>query len=200
MTVFGGGGATSEFNDVWVLANANGLGGTSTWTQLSPSGALPAAREGLPAVYDPSTNRMVIFAGVSANPPTYYNDVWVLNSANGIVTITVAIDIKPGEDPPSINPKSHGKTPVAILSSSTFDATTQVDRTSLTFGHTGDERSLAFCNPGGEDVNGDGLLDLVCHFDTPKTAFQTGDTMGVLKGKTVTGTPIKGTDSIRIVP
>ncbi len=71
---------------------------------------------------------------------------------------------------------------------------------SLTFGRTGNELSLAFCNPGGEDVNGDGLLDLVCHFDTPKTGFQTGDTVGVLKGKTVTGTPIKGTDSIRIVP
>src|SRR2546425_9110196 len=45
--------------------------------------------------------------------------------------IEVTIDIKPGEDPPSINPKSRGKIPVAILSSSAFDATTQVDRTSL---------------------------------------------------------------------
>lgn len=115
-------------------------------------------------------------------------------------SITVAIDIKPGEDPSSINPKSHGKIPVAILSRSTFDATTQVDRTSLTFGHTGDEQSLAFCNPGGEDVNGDGLPDLVCHFSIQRTGFQTGDTVGVLKGKTVAGTPIMGMDSIRIVP
>jgi hypothetical protein len=112
----------------------------------------------------------------------------------------VGIDIKPGSFPNSINPKSLGKIPVAILSSSTLDAPTMVDRTSLTFGRTGNEQSLAFCNLGGEDVNGDGLLDLVCHFNTPQTGFQAGDTAGVLKGKTVSNIPIKGSDSVRIVP
>jgi hypothetical protein len=34
----------------------------------------------------------------------------------------------------------------------------------LTFGRTGKEQSLAFCNTGGEDVNGDGLSDLVLSF------------------------------------
>lgn len=83
MTVFGG-GATSTLNEVWVLSNANGLGGTPTWVQLAPSGALPAPRAGLPAVYDPATNRMVIFAGQkSGYPLTYYNDAWVLTNANG---------------------------------------------------------------------------------------------------------------------
>ncbi len=114
--------------------------------------------------------------------------------------ISVAIDIKPGEKPASLNPRSNGKIPVAILSSSTFDATTQVDRTSLTFGHTGNEQSLDFCNAGKQDVNGDGLPDLVCHFDTPKAAFQAGDTTGLLKGQTITGVPIQGSDAIRIVP
>jgi len=114
-------------------------------------------------------------------------------------TLKVVIDIKPGEDPPSINPGRQGTIPVAILSSSTFDATAQADRTSLTFGRTGNEHSLAFCNSTGEDVNGDGLLDLVCHFDTPKTGFQAGDTLGVLKGKTVNNIPIQGSDSVRIV-
>ena len=202
MTVFGGLTSTAgRANDVWVLSNANGLGGTPSWTQLSPTGGPPPPRQNHSAVFNSSTNRMTVFAGVPTTPspssPTL-NDTWVLTNANGIITVT--IDIKPGEDPPSINPKSKGKIRVAILSSSTFDATTQVDTTSLTFGHTGDEQSLAFCNPHGRDVNGDGLLDLVCHFYKQKTGFQTGDTVGVLKGKTVTGTPIKGTDSIRIVP
>lgn len=67
------------------------------------------------------------------------------------------------------------------------------------FGRTGDEPSLAFCNANGEDVNVDGLLDLVCHFHTQTAAFQLGDTQGVLKGQTVAGTPITGTDSVRIV-
>jgi hypothetical protein len=111
-------------------------------------------------------------------------------------TLTVTIDVKPGEDPPTINPNSHGKIPVAILSSPTFNAPAQVARTSLTFGRTGNEHSLAFCNPNGEDVNGDGLPDLVCHFNAEKTAFQSGDTVGVLSGTTVTNVPIRGTDSI----
>lgn len=75
-----------------------------------------------------------------------------------------------------------------------------VDRDSLTFGFTGDEDSLAFCNPNGEDIDGDGLIDLVCHFNTEDAAFECGDTEGVLKGMTMDGTLIEGSDSVRIVP
>ena len=76
----------------------------------------------------------------------------------------------------------------------------RVNTTSLTFGRTGDESSLAFCNSNGEDVNRDGLLDLVCHFDTQAAAFRPGDTQGILKGQTVEGTAVMGTDSVLIVP
>ena len=112
--------------------------------------------------------------------------------------ITVDIDIKPGGAPNSINRRSRGRIPVAILSSPTFDSLSKVDTGSLTFGRTGDEPSLAFCNP--EDVNGDRLLDVVCHFHTETTGFVAGDIQGVLKGKTRSGVPINGTDSVRIVP
>jgi hypothetical protein len=115
-------------------------------------------------------------------------------------TLPLSIDIKPGGFPNSINRKSQGKTPVAILSTPVFNAPTRVLKGSLTFGRTGNEQSLAFCNPGGEDVNGDGLLDLVCHFNTQQTGFQPGDTLGILKGKTKDDVPIKGNDSVRIVP
>jgi hypothetical protein len=113
-------------------------------------------------------------------------------------TMTVTIDIKPGEGPAPINTKSKGKIPVAVLSSGTFDAVAEVDQTSLTFGHTGSEKSLAFCS-GPQDVDGDGLLDLVCHFDTPSTRFQPGDTKGNLEGKTMGGNAIMGIDSVVIV-
>jgi hypothetical protein len=116
------------------------------------------------------------------------------------ILVTVAIDIKPGSGPNSINPKSKGKIPVAILSTTDFNAPKMVDRDSLTFGSTGDEPSLAFCNPKGEDINGDGLKDLVCHFYTEDTAFECGNTEGVLNGMTMDGTPIGGRDSVRIVP
>ena len=113
--------------------------------------------------------------------------------------LTVAINIKPGEVPNPIKPTSKGNTPVAILSSADFDAPSQVDRASLTFGRTGDEQSLAFCTNSAEDVNGDGRLDLVCHFTTSLTGFQSGDTEGVLKGKTMGGTLIEGRDAVRVV-
>ncbi len=115
-----------------------------------------------------------------------------------VQTMTVTIDIKPGEGPAPINAKSKGSIPVAVLSGPTFDAVTQVDQTSLTFGHTGSEKSLAFCS-GPQDVNGDGLLDLVCHFDTQLTQFQAGDTKGILKGKILGGNTITGTDAVVIV-
>ena len=112
--------------------------------------------------------------------------------------ITVNIDIKPGGSINPINPKSKGTTPVAILSSPTFDAPGSVDTSSLTFGHSGDEHSLAFC--GIHNVDADGRMDLLCHFNTPSMAFQDGDTEGVLKGKTLDGANFHGTDSVKVVP
>lgn len=111
----------------------------------------------------------------------------------------VEIDIMPSSGSNPINTKSMGNIPVAILSTSDFDAPSIVDTTTLTFGRTGDESSLAFCNNGGEDVNGDGLLDLVCHFKTQSTQFQVGDTEGILKGQMMNGTAIEGRDAIRLL-
>jgi hypothetical protein len=70
----------------------------------------------------------------------------------------------------------------------------------LTFGRTGDEPSLAGCSSEREDVNKDGRPDLVCHFTTQASGFQSGDTSGVLKGTTLSGNPLTGTDSVRILP
>jgi hypothetical protein len=113
----------------------------------------------------------------------------------------LSIDIKPGSFPNGINPGSQGSIPVAILSNPTFDAPSRVDQTNVLFGRTGDEESLNFCS-GAEDVNGDGLLDLVCHFTTELTGFRPGDTQGILKAYTNDPSPafILGRDSVRIVP
>ena len=103
------------------------------------------------------------------------------------------------QTPSAINTKSQGMIPVAILSRASFDAPSDVNTNSLTFGHTGDENSLEFCNPGGTDVNGDGLPDLVCHFDNQLAAFQPGDTSLILKGTSNQGTPFMGSVAIRMV-
>lgn len=130
---------------------------------------------------------------IAANRPT------ITFTTTSVPVIPATIDIKPGSLPNSINPKSKGTIPVAILSTATFDATKEVDKTSLTFGKTGDEESLAKCTKSNEDVNGDGLDDVVCHFNTQDTGFQKGDTEGILKGKTKDGIPIEGKDSVNIV-
>jgi hypothetical protein len=117
-----------------------------------------------------------------------------------VAPIDIDIDIKPGSDPNSINPRSKGKIPVAIFSTMDFYAPAEVDVESLTFGPTGEEESLAFCNDSPEDVNDDGYDDLVCHFYTQGTGFQCGNEQGILRGQTVDEIPIEGSDSVRIVP
>ena len=46
----------------------------------------------------------------------------------------------------------------------------------------------------------DGLLDLVCHFDTQETGLRPRNTGGFLKFQTVDGTLIEGRDSVKIIP
>jgi hypothetical protein len=109
----------------------------------------------------------------------------------------VMIDIRPGAGENPINPTSHGRIPVAILSTENLAAPVDINRESLTFGRTGEEESLVFCHVA--DVNADPLVDLVCHFDTQTAGFQPGDTSGLLAGETFSGVPIRGMDSVRIV-
>jgi hypothetical protein len=87
MTIFGGGafsGAASLscYNDVWVLANANGLGGSPIWTKLAPAGLKPGPRCGQTAVYDTANNRMMVFGGHNADAA--YSVTWVLSHTNGL--------------------------------------------------------------------------------------------------------------------
>jgi len=121
--------------------------------------------------------------------------------------VTVNIEIRPSDDDRDgdfgghanvLNPRSHGKIRVAILSSATFNAPALVDMHSLTFGHSGAEQSLAYCETRSFDVNHDGFPDLVCSFYTYKTNFQKGDTIGILEGSLLDTTPILGTDSVKI--
>ena len=114
-----------------------------------------------------------------------------------ILKITVAIDIKPGSDPNSINTKSKGVIPVAILGSASFDVT-DVDVTTLTFGPGGATPSH---KAGGhiEDVNDDGFDDLVSHYRTQETGLASGDTDACVTGLTNGGQPFEGCDAVNIV-
>ena len=117
-------------------------------------------------------------------------------------TIPIVIDIKPGEgDGPSpINLKSKGKVPVAILSTETFDATT-VDVGSIFFAGAGvNVKNNGSFHASFEDVNDDGLLDLVLHFNTQDLDLTDTSTEAILTGITEDGRCVSATNSVRIVP
>ncbi len=110
--------------------------------------------------------------------------------------LDVAIDIKPGSDPNSINLKSKGVIPVAVLTTPEFDAA-DVDPTTVGFGP--DTAGIAHSAAHLEDVDGDGDIDLLMHFRTQETGIQCGDTYATLTGETFDGSPIEGSDSIKTV-
>ena len=111
------------------------------------------------------------------------------------VVVEVEIDIKPGGDPNSINLKSKGIIPVAVLTDEDFDATT-VDVSTVAFGP---DEAEPVHNGHIEDVDGDGDDDLVLHFKTQDTGIQCGDTDATLTGETFDGQAIEGSDSVNTV-
>lgn len=105
MIVFGGfSPGLAEYNDVWVLTNADGTGGTPAWIPLIPSGSTPA-RCSQGAVYDAASNRMLIFLGDTTGYqyPGFANtarDVWALTHANGLGGTPAWIQLSPTGTPP----------------------------------------------------------------------------------------------------
>jgi hypothetical protein len=94
-----------RLNDVWILTNANGLGGTGEWSNLVPSGTLPPVRSNHSAVYDVANNRMIIYGGCGAPFPQtgclpIANSVWVLDHANGLGGTPTWIHLFPTGTPP----------------------------------------------------------------------------------------------------
>ncbi|NIO09766.1 MAG: hypothetical protein GTO40_17890 [Deltaproteobacteria bacterium] len=161
---------------------APGSTGTATfsWTPLGVSAA-----------------QYIAIARVVANGQTYGPI-----TKSFLVTHEVPIDIKPGSYPNSINLGSQGVVPVAILSSDSFDATNVVPDTVELSG-----AAVAMRGKGNkymaheEDVNGDGLVDLVVQVGVQNLdpgQFQEG--YAVLTAQTYDGVSVGGEDEITIVP
>ncbi|MBI4503356.1 MAG: hypothetical protein HY700_19635 [Gemmatimonadetes bacterium] len=114
--------------------------------------------------------------------------------------LEVGIDIKPGSDPNTINLGSGGTVPVGILSSADFDARTVDPLTVTLAGAAVKLRGKGTAMAAAQDVNADGVLDLVVHVETSALELTEGDIEGVLEGQTFGGVRIRGADSVRIVP
>jgi len=82
LIIFGGFNCKSTYyNDVWILSNANDLTATPNWTQLPTTGTKPSVRQNSSAIYDPTTNSLIIYGGDKGGTPT--GDIWILANANG---------------------------------------------------------------------------------------------------------------------
>ena len=107
--------------------------------------------------------------------------------------LAVAIDIKPGSDPNSINLGSKGTVPVAIFSAPTFDAT-RLDPLTVTLADAEVKvRGKGTPSSSIQDVDGDGLLDIVVHVETAQLQLSETDTEAVLNGTTFDGLAVQGT-------
>lgn len=117
----------------------------------------------------------------------------------------VLIDIKPGGNPNTINLRSKGVLPVAILSSEKagkeFDATT-IDPSTVQLAGAGVAvRGKNKYMAHKEDVNGDGLTDMVVQIEIKNlNPDKLEDGSAILTAQTSNGVEITGSDKISVVP
>jgi hypothetical protein len=126
------------------------------------------------------------------NPNINFGYLISFHSGGVPISIEVPIDIQPN----SINPRSRGTLSVAILTTATFDATT-INAATIRFGATGTE--AAPIRVAVEDVNNDGVPDLLLQFNTQDTRIQCQTISASLTGQTFEGQNFHGSDAIQTI-
>ena len=127
-----------------------------------------------------------------------------LNTTTDVCALRiVGIDIKPNDPKNTISIKNDKSVRVAILGS-TITPVSDIDITPLSTDAPkfGGSTPRAPVGASLEDVNGDGLIDLVLKYNSGKSnplGFASGDTVGCINGKLNDGTPVTGCDFVRII-
>ncbi len=141
---------------------------------------------------------------ISPSTLTIKFTTWNISDSIRVITQSftpVVIDIKPGSEANCVNNDDHGVIPVAILGTATVDATTidpaTVRLEGLAVKAVGKSDKLL---ASVEDVNGDGVLDMVVKIQDVDGAFTSGSTTATLAGHFVNGVMFQGTDTLCIVP
>ncbi len=146
----------------------------------------------------PSTEATITLEDLTRQPSG--DDFSIDDISLWAVRLPVAVDIKPGSDTNPINLRSRGVVPVAILGSDSLDVR-DIDQTTLLFaGAAPRARGRSGRIGSFEDVNDDGSTDLVARFPVEDLNLTEADSEATLTGQLSDGTPIEGTDSVRIVP
>lgn len=110
----------------------------------------------------------------------------------------VKIDVRPGITSNIISLKATERVPFAILSAKGFNAVTEIDLATVTLGATGNEQSISYCDTTGTDVNLDGLPDIICNVLPQKTGLTPTSTKAIFKGKTISGVPLTGQNTVKV--
>jgi len=177
--------------DVTQIANANGgySGPVGTATAVDGCGGSVTISSDAPTVFPLGLTTVQYTARDLAG-----------NASTGTQKVTVKpfpifVDIKPGSSTNVVNFKNKGVVPVGVYSTATFDATT-LDVSSLRFGPGAAVEAHGMGHYG--DLNGDGLSDVMLHFDTQASGLTNSDASATLVGKTLSGIPVAGSDVLNV--
>lgn len=181
-----------DFSTLYIFDDAGAVGHPPPVLYALPvsGGPLERLHSGLPLLFPAdgalSPDGSYLFAadaGYGAAGAVYRFDLFT----------TVPIDIEPGRASNTLSPSD--LVSVAILSTPAFDAV-QVDVSTARFG----PRQAAEIHSQGhkDDVDGDGDLDLLLHFDGTASGLACGVGRASLRGRTATGARIQGTDFLQI--
>ena len=108
------------------------------------------------------------------------------------------LDVKPRSLPSSVNVGGAGTLPFALIGTARVDPLRDVDAGSLRFGRTGVEDSVTGCRSEGEDVDGDGRADRICHASTSATGVDCTTTLLVATGRLTDGTRFVAQDDVKV--